>query len=240
MPLWPARAARGWIGRAASLSLVLVVVVIAAGLPWPDEGPTLAAPAAAITDLHASGNQIVNSSGQPVRLRGVNRTSGEYACIQGWGIFEGPTDAAAIQAMVNWKITAVRVPLNEDCWLNVNTSGIDPQYVGASYRNAVADYVNRLTAAGIVVILDLHWAAPGSQRADQQYPMANRDHSVAFWSSVATPSSRIRPSSSTCSTSRTRTTIGTPPLRGSASATAPMAPAPVPVSGTRRPACRSC
>src|SRR5262249_44197119 len=52
-------------------------------------------------------------------------------------------------------------------------------------RNAVVDYVTRLTAAGIVIILDLHWAAPGSQRATQQTPMADRDHSPAFWTSIA-------------------------------------------------------
>ena len=88
--------------------------------------------------------------------------------------------------MLTWKINAVRIPLNEDCWLNVNTGGLDPQYVGANYRNAVIDYVNRLTAAGIVVILDLHWAAPGTQKATGQVPMADRDHSPAFWTSVAT------------------------------------------------------
>jgi hypothetical protein len=135
--------------------------------------------------LHVSGNQILNGSGQPVRLRGVNRTSGEYACIQNWGIFEGSTSDTAIQAMLSWKINAVRVPLNEDCWLDVNTGGISRAYVGATYRNTVVDYVNRLTAAGIVVILDLHWAAPGTQQATDQIPMADRDHAPAFWSSVA-------------------------------------------------------
>jgi hypothetical protein len=45
--------------------------------------------------------------------------------------------------------------------------------------------VTRLTAAGIVVILDLHWAAPGSQKANGQIPMADRDHAPAFWTSVA-------------------------------------------------------
>jgi hypothetical protein len=169
-------------GRATSIGLVALLVW--AALPWWS-GPVLAAPAPAVSGLHVSGNQILNASGQPVRLRGVNRTSGEYGCIFNFAIFEGPTNATAIQAMVNWKINAVRLPLNEDCWLDVNTGGIDRQYVGAAYRAAVADYVSRLTAAGIAVIVDLHWAAPGTLKADQQYPMANRDHSVAFWTSVA-------------------------------------------------------
>ena len=174
---------RGVFVRAVSLCLTLLLLGLS--LPFPPETPAHAAPAAAITGLHVSGNQILNASGQVVRLRGVNRTSGEYACIQNWGIFEGPVTDTAIQAMLNWKINAVRIPLNEDCWLDVNTGGIGRQYVDAAYRNAVTDYVNRLTAAGIVVILDLHWAAPGSQQATGQTPMANRDHSPAFWSSVA-------------------------------------------------------
>ena len=180
--LWPARRS---VGRALSLSLTLLLLWMS--LPHSAETPAaFAAPAPAITGLHVSGNQILNASGHAVRLRGVNRTSGEYACIQGWGIFEGPVTDTAIQAMLSWKINAVRIPLNEDCWLDVNTSGIDRQYVGANYRTAVTDYVSRLTAAGIVVILDLHWAAPGTQKANAQTPMANRDHSPAFWTSVAT------------------------------------------------------
>jgi hypothetical protein len=176
-----------WVGVQAGrgLSLGLVVLLVWAALPWWGDAPALAAPAPAVSGLHVSGNQILNASGQPVRLRGVNRTSGEYGCIFNFTIFTGPTDATAIQAMVNWKINAVRLPLNEDCWLDVNTGGINRAYVGAKYRNAVADYVNRLTAAGIAVIVDLHWAAPGTQQATGQTPMANRDHSVAFWTSVA-------------------------------------------------------
>jgi len=179
-----ARPARLRLGRALILGLALALVC--AILPWPIQAPALAAPPPAIAGLHASGNKILNAAGQPVRLRGVNRTSGEYACIQGWGIFEGPTNDQAIQAILSWKINAVRIPLNEDCWLDVNTAGLDRAYVGANYRNAVIAYVNRLTATGIVVILDLHWAAPGTQKATGQVPMPDRDHAPAFWTSVAT------------------------------------------------------
>src|SRR5688572_20796041 len=55
---------------------------------------------AAISGLHVVGNQIRNGAGQPVRLLGVNRSGTEYACIQGWGIFDGPSDAASLQAIV--------------------------------------------------------------------------------------------------------------------------------------------
>src|SRR5215203_709219 len=79
----------------AGLRAALMLVLLVPGLLWPSQAPALAAPPPAISGLHASGNQILNASGQPVRLRGVNRTSGEYACIQGWGIFEGATDDTA-------------------------------------------------------------------------------------------------------------------------------------------------
>src|SRR3954453_629953 len=46
--------------------------------------------AAAPSGLHASGNRILDGSGQPVRLRGVNYSGSEYACIQGWGSSTGP------------------------------------------------------------------------------------------------------------------------------------------------------
>jgi hypothetical protein len=182
-----ARAPRpSWRRAGRTLSLSVVLILLAAILAGRPETPALAAPPPAISGLHASNNQILNALGQPVRLRGVNRTSGEYACIQNWGIFEGPVTDQAIQAMVSWHLTAVRIPLNEDCWLDVNTGGIDRSYVGTSYRNAVIDYVTRLTNAGLIVILDLHWAAPGTQQATGQIPMADRDHGPAFWTSVAT------------------------------------------------------
>jgi hypothetical protein len=133
--------------------------------------------------VRVAGNQLVNGAGEPIRLVGVDRSGSEYACIQDWGIFDGPTDAASVDAMLSWDINAVRVPLNEDCWLGIN--GVAAQYGGAAYRSAIASYVRTLEDAGLVVILDLHWNAPGTQRATGQQEMADEDHSPAFWRSVA-------------------------------------------------------
>lgn len=129
------------------------------------------------------GDRLVDARGQPVRLLGVNRSGAEYACAQGLGFFAGPTDARAIADMTRWRINAVRVPLNEDCWLGIN--GMPSRYSGAAYRAAIARYVARLHHAGLYVILDLHWNAPGQLRATGQQPMADLDHAPAFWSSVA-------------------------------------------------------
>ena len=133
--------------------------------------------------LRVSGNHIVDGNGQLVRLFGVNRSGTEYACIHGNGIFDGPSDDASLAAIRTWKANAVRVPMNEDCWLAIN--GVQAQYAGATYQQAIADYVTRLLAHGLYPILELHWSAPGGTAAMGQNPMPDRDHSIDFWTQVA-------------------------------------------------------
>jgi hypothetical protein len=133
--------------------------------------------------IAVSANKLVDGSGAPLRIAGVNRSGSEYGCAQGWGIFDGQVDDASISAISAWGVNAVRVPLNEDCWLGIN--GVNPAYAGANYQAAIRDYVNRLQAHGLDVILDLHWGAAGSQLALGQELAPDADHSTAFWSSVA-------------------------------------------------------
>src|SRR5437763_7368742 len=139
-------------GRPTLPALLVVAACHAnsAGVPVPP-GPTRA-PA-----VHVQGNGLVDSAGRPVRLRGVNRSGAEYACAQGWGIFDGPSDSPSVSAIVSWRTNVVRLPLNETCWLGIN--GVTPAYAGANYQQAIADYVASLNRAGLVVILDLHWTA---------------------------------------------------------------------------------
>jgi len=130
-------------------------------------------------------NHLVNASGDVIRLTGVNRSGAQYACAEGWGIWDGPTDTdSAIRAMAAWHVNAVRIPLNEDCWLGIN--GVKPAYSGSNYRAALADYVTRLERFGMIPVLNLHYSAPGHAVPDNQEPMADEDHSPAFWRSVAT------------------------------------------------------
>jgi Cellulase (glycosyl hydrolase family 5) len=172
----------------AGVVLVLFAVVgggsaITRAAPRPARAPTSA------TGLRVVGNRLVFGPrrGKIVRLRGVSRSGLEYRCIEGAGFFESPhpyriDTRAMIRVMLSWDINVVRVPLNEDCWLGFNTR---PGLGAAPYRRIVAKYVHALNAAGLFVILDLHWAAPGSYRADKQDPMADAEHAPAFWSSVA-------------------------------------------------------
>jgi len=133
--------------------------------------------------LKVRGNKIVTDNGASVKLRGASHSGTEFACIQGYGIFDGQVDDASIIVMKSWKINIVRVPINEDCWLGIN--GVKPEYSGNNYKNALNDYVNRLTKNGMSVIVDLHWTAPGNNQAKGQNAMLNQDHSVQCWKDMA-------------------------------------------------------
>ena len=133
--------------------------------------------------LRVSGNRIVNAAGQPVQLHGVNYSGTEYACIQGWGIFDGPNDQAMVSAMKSWNVNFVRLPLNETCWLGIN--GVAPQYAGQNYINAITSFVALLQQNGIYVELSLMWAAPGTYKGTYQPAAPNADHSPAMWTSLA-------------------------------------------------------
>jgi len=148
--------------------------------------------ASAAPALHVSGNKLENARDQPVVLHGVDRSGGEYACVQGFGIWDGPMNQASVTAMRKWDINAVRVPLNEACW---NGQGyVQRAYRGARYRRAVEAYVRLLNRNGMVAVLDLHWtdgvytgpsAGCASAHAVCQKPMPDAAQAIPFWTSVA-------------------------------------------------------
>jgi endoglucanase len=96
-------------------------------------------------------------------------------------------DEASIAAIASWHVNAVRIPLNEDCWLGINGA---PKSI-ESYHRVIQNYVERLAAHGIYAILDLHWSAPGATishigpRFQGFYEMADADHAPSFWQSIA-------------------------------------------------------
>lgn len=139
---------------------------------------------AAVVPLSISiqANHFVDGAGQTIRLVGVNRVGTEYACQQGFAYSNGDIGAADAAAIAAWHADAVRIPLNEDCWLGINGQPSFGNVKG--YRQAIEHYVTDLNADGLYAILDLHWTAPGSTVADGQRPMPD-GHSAAFWRSVA-------------------------------------------------------
>lgn len=175
---------------AALLGALLLTVPIAAAAPnRPAASAASAAaeltasPGPGTPTIRVAGDHLVNSDGQVVRLIGVDRSGTEYACSQGWGIFDGPSSRASLATIAAWGVNVVRVPLNEDCWLGIN--GVKPALAGDNYRRAIVRFVELIGAEHMVAILDLHWSAPGSQLATGQQVMADAAHSPAFWSSVA-------------------------------------------------------
>ncbi|MBV9280935.1 MAG: cellulase family glycosylhydrolase, partial [Chloroflexi bacterium] len=159
--------------------------------PTPTPSPTMTpAPGATTTSglaLRVEGNRLVNGRGQAVRLLGVN-VPGSAQCIPTGphtppGIFAFPSATQTAAAIAGWDANVVRVTLNEDCWLGIN--GGDPAYTGWPYRAAVTTFVADLHAAGLYVILDLHANAPGTTPSTSQQVMADADHGIAYWTSVA-------------------------------------------------------
>ena len=177
----------------------LVTALIAAGVmglgigiaaDWPGGSQTGVATAA--PQLHVSGNQLVNAAGQRVVLYGVNRSGGEYSCVKGNGVWDGPMDQAAVAAIKSWHVDAVRVPLNEACWNGQRY--VNPADAGQNYQQAVAAYVRLLNQNGLVAILDLQWSdgaytgPAGSCRSVKalcEKAMPDQAQAIPFWTSVA-------------------------------------------------------
>jgi len=175
-----------WI-RVGGLAVLVGSLLLIAAIDVPVVTAANTAP-----QLHVSGKHLLNASGQTVVLHGVNRSGGEFACVQNNGIWNGPMDQASIDAMKTWGINIVRVPLNEACW-NAE-SYVTAAYAGTPYQQAVVAYVNLLNSNGIVADLDLHWtdgvytgtsSACSSAQAICQKPMPDAAQAIPFWTSVA-------------------------------------------------------
>jgi len=103
----------------ASIAAVVAGSLIAVQAPG--------AAAAVPLSISIRGKHFVNGAGHVVRLLGVNHTSAEYGCVDGFGYDDGHFTAADAAAIASWKATAVRVPLNEDCWLGINGQPTAPR-----------------------------------------------------------------------------------------------------------------
>jgi endoglucanase len=159
--------------------LVAGVVLAAAIASWTRAAGANSGP----LTLRVASGHLVDGSGNPIQLRGVNRSGTEYACDQGWGIFDGPSDQASVAAIASWHVNAVRIPLNEDCWLGIN--GVNPAYSGANYQQAITSFVSLLHQYGIYAIVELHFTAAGTALSTSLQQMPDQDHAPAFWTSVA-------------------------------------------------------
>src|SRR5665213_2534271 len=134
--------------------------------------------------VHVSNGQLVDGNGKTIRLLGLDVGGTEKGCVESGLVTNGePLTQATADAIKSWKVNAVRVPLNEDCWLGIN--GVSPAVSAQAYQAAIKQWVTYLHNDGIIAILDLHFAAPATVLANSEYPMADEDHSPTFWQQVA-------------------------------------------------------
>jgi endoglucanase len=131
-----------------------------------------------------------------VQLRGVNISALEFVAIGApswanrnpWGAQTGdPTPNW--QAIKAWKANAVRLPLNEASWLGYSCvdrhgNSVNPDPWG-NYQATIKQAVSEAVAAGLYVIVDLHWTAPSNLCPLSQDQLPDADHSIAFWTSLA-------------------------------------------------------
>lgn len=139
-------------------------------------------------------NLLVDArSGREFVPRGVNWSSFEYACAQGWGMSTLDSLVALdphsyeAEAIAGWGANTVRLPLNQDCWLGTRGAPVSDQSVArtpAAYRAEVEEFVDALNRAGLVVVLDLHSRKRIGDPEFGNLAMPDSE-SVAFWRSVA-------------------------------------------------------
>ncbi len=146
----------------------------------------------AAPQLRVSGKELINAHGQRVVLHGVDRSGGEWVCMHGTGIWDGPMNQASVTAIKSWDVNAVRVPLNEACWNG--ESYVNSADRGSAYRRAVEAYVRLLNRNGLVAILDLAFSdglytgpssACSAAQAQCEKPMPDKAQAIPFWKSVA-------------------------------------------------------
>jgi hypothetical protein len=159
--------------------------------------------------IQVKGDQFVSAiDGSTVQIVGTNISGLETGSQARWASFANAGTAfwSKILNFGGKGLNSVRLPLNEASWLNYTcydsgtgasaslysaaaAGGFTPDPAGvyqATVKKAVAD----ATAAGLYVILDLHWASPNNPAGQPLCPIgqpafADADHSLAFWKSLA-------------------------------------------------------
>jgi len=159
--------------------------------------------------IQVKGDRFVSAAdGSTVQIVGTNISGLETGRDWRWAAFAN-AGVAFWSKVLNYggqHVNTVRLPLNEASWLNYTCydsgtgaagqlysaaagGGYTPDPAGvyqATVRKAVAD----ATAAGLYVILDLHWGSPNNPAGEPLCPIgqpsyADADHSLAFWKSLA-------------------------------------------------------
>jgi hypothetical protein len=97
--------------------------------------------------LRVVGNQIQTVDGKTIWLQGVSIPSMEWS-----GGGENILDSVR-EAIANWNVNVIRLPIKEDFWFGVGPWQRDG---GAFYRQLVDDVINLGAAHGVYTVIDLH------------------------------------------------------------------------------------
>jgi hypothetical protein len=127
--------------------------------------------------LKVAGNQLVDASGRPARLRGVNCAGLEWSSDGDGHI------AKTVQVAVGeWRANLIRLPLSQDRWFGKAPEQKDG---GVAYRALVHQIVDFCAASNAYIILDLHWSNAGAWGTNIGQHNLPDENSVVFWKDIA-------------------------------------------------------
>jgi endoglucanase len=135
--------------------------------------------------LRTSGKRIVDSAtGEPVLLRGVNRSGLEYAGPDEQGFLSGASlSRGEIEFIVReWRCTIIRLPFNQDFVLRGRMGRS-----GEEYQQAIDQVVSWASRFGAYTLLDLQWLdADRVYGGDRNFvaPLPNME-SIELWTTLA-------------------------------------------------------
>jgi endoglucanase len=130
--------------------------------------------------LHTEGTKVLDASGKPVMLYGVNIASLE------WRNDGDHVEESVNRAINDWKVNFIRLPLAQDRWFGKMTNQVDG---GLAYRALVDKLVDTCASAHVYIDLDLHWSECGKWVNEGgilgQHNLPDKN-SITFWQDMAT------------------------------------------------------
>jgi hypothetical protein len=149
---------------------------------------------------YTNGATVCTAHGIPHLFHGVDRSAFE------WDPAGQNVSLADFQAMAGWHANVVRIPMNQDFWLtgawlhnHLPTGAFWSLQEAQSYPSTIAQAVQWAEAAGLDVILDLHFSDQGNLGVTEVDGSSSQDspgnsaqqqmadvNSVTFWKEVAT------------------------------------------------------
>lgn len=145
-------------------------------ITWPSSGTQSGGSGSGYTVNH----NVIQDNGLDFWPHGVDRDTTEWSCTgetaDGSGNGVPASDFTTMKS--KWGANIVRIALNEDFW------DPDGNEYCSSYQSNIEAEVAHARAAGLVVILDLHWSDAGDTAGAAQQCMADA-HSDEMWKDLA-------------------------------------------------------